>query len=230
MGIGIADRLRNFGSQFVSGLYVAQCAECNRRGRWVCPDCARRLLPWAAVACARCGSDTVLGCVCDRMPDELQLMTAAFPLDGWARSAVHRFKYSGEFARSQHLASFVTPLVESCGGVDLLVPVPLHRDRKRTRGYNQALLLARDIARSTGIPVADVVRRRSHRRHQVGQGREERWNGSLDAFACEDHLVRGKRIVLIDDVITTGATMAGCAGALADAGAASIVAVAFARG
>jgi predicted amidophosphoribosyltransferase len=78
--------------------------------------------------------------------------------------------------------------------------------------------------------VADVVRRRSHRRHQVGQGREERWDGSLDAFACADPIVRGKRIALIDDVITTGATMAGCAAAIADAGADSIVAVAFARG
>ena len=127
----------------------------------------------------------------------------------------------------------LTPIVirgEKIGlTADLFVPVALHEQRIRERGYNQATLLARELSRKTGIPVReDVVRRCRDTRPQVGLSQAERRANVAGAFACTTRL-DGQSVVLSDDVATTGSTLEACATALKQAGAAAVLGYTLAR-
>ena len=107
---------------------------------------------------------------------------------------------------------------------DVLVPVPVHPKRLRERGYNQSSLLANELAKNSGIPVISNCLAR--RLYIVPQARAasaaERFQNTLGAFACADGRLKGKQIILIDDVSTSGATLNACAAALKSAGAATV--------
>jgi ComF family protein len=115
-------------------------------------------------------------------------------------------------------------LVTSPISGEVLVPVPLHQKRLRERGYNQSRLLAKELGKLTNLPVVDgcLVRQR----HAPPQARtstvEERIGNVEDAFACRDHRLNGKQVLLIDDVSTSGATLDACATALKADGATSV--------
>ncbi len=114
---------------------------------------------------------------------------------------------------------------------ETLVPVPLHRQRLRERGYNQSSLLAQGIGKLTSLPVVDdcLIRQR----HALPQARtqtvEERRSNVADAFTCRDHGLKDKQVLLIDDVATSGATLDACAVALKAAGATSVWGLTLAR-
>jgi ComF family protein len=113
---------------------------------------------------------------------------------------------------------------------DLIVPVPLHIWRRLRRGYNQAELLAREIVRLTGLPLdTRVLRRHRAGRRQLGLSRRERRRSLAGCFAAEQARARGRTILLIDDVVTTGATLETCARVLLDAGALGVVGCVLAR-
>jgi ComF family protein len=113
----------------------------------------------------------------------------------------------------------------------VLVPVPLHGRRLRERGYNQSALLAAEIGKTTGLPaMTDSLVRLRHTKSQVKTaGAEERQRNMAGAFGCRDARLAGKRVLLVDDVCTTGATMNSCAVALREAGATSVWGLALAR-
>jgi ComF family protein len=119
--------------------------------------------------------------------------------------------------------------------VDVVVPVPLSKERKRERGFNQAEVLARAVNAYLGLPIVDnVLARTKNIERQERLGAEERKKNAENAFACvggaEDFAkIRGKRVLLIDDVITTGATANDCARALKKSGAKTVVACAIAK-
>ena len=115
---------------------------------------------------------------------------------------------------------------------DLIVPVPLHAKRESERGFNQALILARELARHTGLPVDEhsVVRRHHTERHRAGMDAKARRKSVSGAFAVRHtELIKGKRVLLIDDVFTTGATVSACATVLFAAGANDVFVVTVAR-
>jgi ComF family protein len=114
---------------------------------------------------------------------------------------------------------------------DVVVPVPLSGLRKRTRGYNQAELLAKGVASGLGLPLQrDAVARTRHTAPQArSTDAEARRRNVEGAFMCRPQVVAGRRVLLLDDVTTTGATLAACAAALKEQGAASVLALAFAR-
>ena len=145
------------------------------------------------------------------------------PYAGTAKELVHRFKYRADFAAGRFLAFLLATHLETAlpGGVDLLVPVPLHRWRLVDRGFNQAALLARDIARQLGLPAAvAALRRASNTRTLAGLHPEERSRELRGAFKVRrPDQVTGRKILLVDDVLTTGATAECCCRALKDAGA-----------
>jgi ComF family protein len=112
---------------------------------------------------------------------------------------------------------------------DALVPVPLHRARERQRGYNQSRLLAREMSASLDWPVVEALARLRNTPAQVGLNRAQRLANVRDAFCVTDASVAGRRVLLIDDVCTTGATLGACSQALRRAGARSVWALTLAR-
>jgi len=148
------------------------------------------------------------------------------------REAIHQLKYQNLRALAIPLAEMLQEyLVASPLDVDVLVPVPLHRKRLRERGYNQARLLAQELGKLINIPVVDDVLVRL--RHTPPQARTativERTHNITDAFACRDNSLRGRRVLLIDDVATSGTTLDACAAMLKDNGAASVWGLVMAR-
>jgi ComF family protein len=114
--------------------------------------------------------------------------------------------------------------------VDVVVPVPLHTARLRERGYNQAALLARELAQQAGLPIDEgtLVRKRATA-PQVELNAKQRKENVHGAFYCSGNALTGKRVLLIDDVCTTGATLEACAVALYENGARSVQALTLAR-
>jgi ComF family protein len=148
-------------------------------------------------------------------------------LDDLARSAVHQLKYAGWPRVTDSLARLMVPLIVAQPGA-VLVPVPLSRSRARRRGYNQAERLASALARGSGLGFRpDLLRRVRDTRTQTALAPEARQANVAGAFVEAGQ--SEARVVLVDDVFTTGATLAAAATALLEAGAESVGAVTFAR-
>jgi ComF family protein len=153
-------------------------------------------------------------------------------MDGDARELVHRLKYDGLSAMGEPMAALMLAEAHAQSfGVTIVVPVPLHRGRERSRGYNQSRLLAAPIARALGLPLdARAVRRtRATAPLANAMDRDERRRIVAGAFAADPTRATGQHVLLVDDVTTTGATLDACAAALLDAGAATVRCLTFAR-
>lgn len=171
---------------------------------------------------------------CFDWPDQIGSIRAAFVFGGVIREAIHRFKYSGEFARARSLADLMfgalfRPEFAEISSWDLIAYVPLHRRRKRQRGFDQAERLSRNVAANFGLPVVTGLVRTVDTQSQVGLGEDARRSNVKDAFGWTDEPLSGERILLIDDVVTTGATIIAAAGALMNAGAGRVDGFALAR-
>ncbi|MBI3665063.1 MAG: ComF family protein [Acidobacteria bacterium] len=151
--------------------------------------------------------------------------------DGVLRHLIHLLKYAGMRPLARPLAERLASLLAQAGPVDLIVPVPLHRRRRWSRGFNQAELLAEALGRLSGLPVeTSVLRRYRPTLSQTGLTREQRRQNVKGAFrAGHPGRIAGKNVALVDDVITTGATVDACAAVLKRAGAAGVVVLAIAR-
>lgn len=199
----------------------------------LCHACGQPLgLPQERLLCVRCGQ----GLEESALPPESQpsqvgpwlpQVYGAFAHQGPARYLVHSLKYAGNLTAALPLSLGMAGLFvhhPTLRQVDRLVPVPLHPKRRRWRGYNQAEVLAAQLAWHTGRPhCPQALKRVRHTRQQVGAARQDRQANMAGAFVVENPaLVQGKRILLVDDVCTTGATAAACAQALFAAEAAEV--------
>ncbi len=209
-------------------LFPRWCIGCGREGDYICRAC-RELLPVIAPPiCPRCGRPQSGGIVCrdcQETPAEVDGIRAPFVFDGIIRQAVHELKYRNLRALAPLMAGLLCDyLVENAIPADILVPVPLHRKRLRDRGYNQSALLAGELGRLSGLPVvaSGLVRHRYAAPQARSAGVSERQKNVAGAFTCADDRFQGKRVLLIDDVSTSGATLNACAGALKSAGAAQV--------
>ncbi len=223
--------LGRVGSVLVDVVYPARCAGCGRRGCWVCRDCDAALGRFAPPWCEGCGTPTGLGdCVCSSLPRSLSGLRSVGRYEGWLRHAIVRFKYEEEWARADHLSAALAETLRTWCDLDALVPVPLHPERQGRRGYNQSALLAKGAGKLLAMPVLRALQRIRATPHQVGLRAEERRRNVQDAFAVSSgaNLV-GKRLVLVDDVTTTGSTLGACPEALLAGGACEVRAVTLAR-
>ena len=169
---------------------------------------------------------------CRRWKLDIDGIRSPFAFQGVLRQGIHRFKYGGFKALALPLAQLLAWNLESRPlPAEVLVPVPLHPLRLRDRGYNQSGLLARELGRLTGLPVEEdsLFRHRNSRAQVRTPDSEERRSNVSGAFGCRNDGLRGKRVLLIDDVCTTGATLNSCAIALKTAGTASVWGLALAR-
>lgn len=215
----------------LSVLYPARCAGCRRSGDWLCADCLRQCVPFGGARCKRCGSaETGFGCAnCRDNIRSLDGLHAAFEYTGPVRQLVHAFKYRNMSGAAEWIAAqMLPPDFAGSGEADLLVPVPMHPSRQRNRGYNQAAALCAAIHERSGIPMMAALQRKQLREAQARLSAEQRWINVRGAFAPGTAVVHG-RVLLIDDVCTTGATLEECAQVLKHMGAARVTGLVFAR-
>jgi len=158
---------------------------------------------------------------------------ALAPYEGSLRDALHRFKYQGE----KRIGKFFAELLlagpgNELGEPDLIIPVPLHPSKLRQRGYNQAQILAEQLAKGLNIEVkSDVLNRVTLTQPQSGLSRQARLANLNNAFRLSKPLeVKGKSILLVDDIITTGSTLEACGIVLRQAGIAGLTGICLAAG
>jgi len=169
---------------------------------------------------------------CWQRQAQIDGIRSLFSFDEVVRKAIHQLKYRNFKAISPCLAELLADYLRSNSlPGEALVYVPLHPGRLRERGYNQSGLLARELGGRIDLPVVeDCLVRVRHARPQVrAVDVEERRRNVADAFVCRDERVKGKQIILIDDVCTSGATLESCAAALKDGGAMSVWGLTLAR-
>ncbi len=216
-------------------LFPRQCIGCGKEGDFLCPSCRQGLPQIMPPLCPRCGRPQSNGILCPRCvawQAEIDGIRSPFRFDGSIREAIHQLKYRNLRAIAVSLAQLLEDyLVANPVAGEVLVPVPLHQKRLRERGYNQSSLLARELGKHISLPVVDdcLIRQR----HTLPQARtsavDERLSNVAGAFACRDHRLQGRQILLVDDVSTSGATLDACAGALKAAGATSVWGLVLAR-
>ena len=213
--------------RFLDAAFPAACAGCGVEGAPLCSNCLPALS-------SRHGTPpgVPLGLPSSVPLPLLQLEWCA-PYAGVARSAIHALKYAGERRLAVPLgAAIAARWAEAGAGGQVLVPVPIHAERLRRRGYDQAVLLAEAAGAGLRLPAVTALARARHTRPQFELGRERRAENVADAFRVLDAYraaVSGRWIVLIDDVATTGATLVACANALLAGGASGVSACTVAR-
>ncbi|HUL21956.1 MAG TPA: ComF family protein [Thermodesulfobacteriota bacterium] len=196
------------------------CTTCLSEIRWIEPP-----------FCSVCGTPFISGevedhpcgaCVIHKKYFRMARALAAF--EGSLQGAIHRWKYEGKTHLTPFFAEWMAEGLNRYWGPDaleVLIPVPLHRQRLRERGFNQALLLAEELSRRTGIPsLKTILKKKKPSLPQVNLSRVERERGLRGAFhVAERKELLGKSVLLIDDVYTTGATVNECSKALVKGGA-----------
>ncbi len=219
-------------------LLPERCGACGREGSALCGACAARLAPLPCLQrCGLCGQPSVLGqthpgCVRPHGPDGL---FAALP---YADSGVARAVQQGKYHLQPNVVrALAAAAAEKIGRdfpelleVDALVPVPLHVRRERWRGFNQAAVACEVLAKGAAVPVEPILERRARTKIQKELARAERFANIRGAFVlAEGAAAAGRRFLVVDDVATTGATLAECARVLKRAGAAEVWCLALAR-
>jgi ComF family protein len=241
---GLRRGLASLGRGVLDLLYPPTCLDCGApiaAADALCPACFGRLRPITAPYCPRLGipfqhdlGPDALSAEAIADPPPFERSRSAVLYNAVARAVVARMKYGDR----PELAAFCARLMHRAGyelwGDDaVLVPVPLNRWRRLRRLYNQSTELARALSRLTGIAVEPGLVSRSRRtRQQVGLSREARHRNVAGAFRAHPDLVArlgGRRVILVDDVITTGSTVGAATRALLKAGADKVDVISFAR-
>lgn len=202
----------------------------------LCGTCLGRLELMKPPWCARCGRSLPGGGSCRDCRDKtfsLDRIRAAFPYKGPIPPLLRAFKYRGQISAGETLAGWMAGMFfrfPELWGADAVVPVPLHPERRRERGFNQAALLARPVAAACRRPIEEALERRRNTPPQWRLARAQRPENLRGAFAVKPaSRPMGRSFLLIDDVCTTGETLESCARALKAAGASRISAFALAR-
>ena len=209
-----------------------RCCGCGLRGVWLCDECRADLPIWTAPWCRRCGVPTSLPCHCGELDRAISAARALGPHEGWLQRGVQLLKYRDELARAEQFGEPLSAAIADLPAPDLIVPVPLHRRRELERGYNQARLIAESMSQVAGVEVAspNAVVRSVDTPHQTGLPAAQRRRNLDGAFTVADPgVIRGKRILIVDDVMTSGATLATLARMLRGAGAATVTAATISR-
>lgn len=222
-------------------LFPITCLGCACRGGWLCPACWRELARSEPQHCIGCGRDDPTGQTCIHCQERWGALRGSWFAGSYQtpllKQAIAAFKYDEIKTLARPLAGLLFSLTQRPGIRKVLdrfrecviVPAPMSRRRERRRGFNQAACLAQEYGILAGLPFSDALEKRD-RETQVGLSREERLANLQDAISVRNPLaIFSKTVILVDDVVTTGATAIACATVLRQSGARAVWVLALAR-
>lgn len=218
-------------------VYPPYCLVCGQAGEdYLCPECIEKIDIIEQPFCRKCGipCESYHCTTCRERNFEFKCSCSAGTFDSVLRKAIHLLKYDFRQPIADPLANLMVrcfPNTHLSGCVDVAVPVPIHRSRMLERGFNQAEELARGFCKKVSLPLETrSLRKHRETRHQVDLPHAERAVNVQGAFAVANPgPIAGKRVLLIDDVFTTGSTLSESAKTLKSAGAAEVYAYTLAR-
>ena len=220
--------------QALDWLFPPQCAGCGKPGSHWCPESQVNLRRLAGSHCFSCGLPKRQAELCDsclkRKPTYNRARSYAY-YEGHLRSALLNAKYRRDQALGLVFAQFLKQLLyDQKWDVDAVVPIPLSKERLRQRGYNQVELFARPLALMKQFEYRPMALKRiKETQSQVGLSLEARWHNLDNAFEAKPEMVMAKKVLLLDDVMTTGATLSAASDALVTAGAQAVYCLTVAR-
>ncbi len=215
-------------------VFPPQCAGCGKPGTRWCEDCRAEVREVGEIVCPCCGKPQPHNAICREcaaQPPCFHSLRSWGIYEGSLREVIQGLKYKRDLALGQTLAEQMLPAVRNQGWpVQMVVPIPLSKSRQAERGYNQAGLIARPLAMAFDLAYSPkALERWRETRSQVGLNGAERRKNVSGVFRADGRLVRGRNILLIDDVATTGSTLSSAAEALMASGAAQVFAFTAAR-
>jgi competence protein ComFC len=218
----------------IDWLYPPSCCSCWKIGKLVCDDCFSSIQTPDVNTCKLCGESLKKPGVCLRCrtnPPHFHSLRSLGYFTGSLRDAVHSLKYQRNLGLGEFFSIPLAQVIQrERWQIDLITAVPLNKKRRKERGYNQAEILARPVAKKMGISYSsNLIQRIKHTNSQVGLSLQERQNNVVNAFLAVPALVKSKNVLIIDDVATTGSTMDACAKALMDAGTKNVFALTLAK-
>lgn len=211
----------------LSRLAPHHCCGCGKIGTILCQDCEYNIVSEPYVGCVVCSKPTVVG-ICSRCVSVYTQAWCVGDREDTLERLIDAYKFKRAKAAANTLASLLDEVVPILPKNTVIVPVPTARSHVRVRGYDHALLLARIFARKRGLSVASVVMRRGGET-QRGLNKKMRMKQAEQTFYCSTPLPSGAPYLLIDDIVTTNATLRYAATALKDAGAETVWAAVVAR-
>lgn len=234
----------------LSALFPTACPLCAAEVRWsgrigICQPCLESVEPWQGAICSTCGLPIASPAA---LPDGEGLLCAACRNHTYSfdvarsyglytrplRDLILHLKFRGRERWGRRLGELLAPLalqLEIMATSPLIAPIPLHSARKRERGYNQAALLADGLQSKLRVPRVEtrLLARARHTASQSGLTHSARQENVRGAFRVERRLAEGRNVLLVDDVMTTGATASACAAALKRAGSGKVAVLTLAR-
>ena len=219
--------LRKLLSGVFDWIYPPVCAGCGEPGALLCESCRGNLHTVGEHFCSKCGKPLKKGSRCRLCrTHEFRFLSSRAPYiyDGPAAAMIKSLKYNGNLSLVPLLADLLSEFWMNLNwDIDIVIPVPLSQERRAQRGFNQSEMIAKAFAGRTGLKADPrALMKIRHTAQQVGLSAEQRQENLHNAFAAENILIRGKRILLLDDVMTTGSTFAECSAVLLDGGARSV--------
>lgn len=230
----MANRLYKWFWNSLDWLYPPRCAGCDTHGfRW-CEDCQADSPRLPNELCSSCGTPHKAGSVCEqckKYPPNYDGVRSWAVFEEPLTKAIVRLKYKRDLGLGEILSRSLIGMLDKIDWqIDLVIPVPLGKARLSERGYNQAAILAKPLALSLKLGyLPNALHRIRETKSQVGLSLRDRRENVAGAFEAERHLVAGKCILLVDDVMTTGATLDECAKALKFAGVKQVFGITLAR-
>jgi len=218
-------------------LFPVFCFGCKTEGEWVCEACFGKLDVSGVFDCPVCHASTVAGVSCVSCRDvsniRSQISIMKYEERGLVGKMIHALKYfHAEDVKEifdKIISQFMRENRDLLAHIDVVAPVPLHRRRYAERGFNQATLIARTVAREFDVPLDECVKRVRYTKQQVKLSKQGRVKNVADAFVCKKDM-SGKHVLLVDDVFTTGSTVQSCAEVILDVGASEVHGFSVARG
>lgn len=220
--------------KYINLLYPPRCIVCGRIGFRCCPQCWETRKLYSTSICEQCGKPTMINGLCRQCkkdPPPLKKIRSLGEYTGVLQMFITAIKYERNIGLAELILPDLTHIfTQAHYQIDLVVPVPLSRKRERERGYNQVALWGRLFALQIQSDFVPAALQRTHDTlSQVSLSSEKRWENVRGAFSADAARIQGKNILLLDDVITTGATLYECTKTFLQKGANSVSAMTIAR-